>query len=114
MFREGTEERIEIKPETGHPCLPRWRRRVACAKERGFFDDLDRRAAFSWNTCAVGEATASYEVPLNNLAPKDPELIELGSIFYDAVRGDNFEEALGILTGIEDRLGELGARRRSR
>ncbi len=91
MFREGTEERIEV--EVDHPCLPEWRRRIEEAEARGYFSEGEVKLALSWNTCAVGEAVALYAVESTEVVNygnggliervvTNRDLIDLGQTFY--------------------------------
>jgi hypothetical protein len=46
MYRESE---IEVKPAgVQHPCLPRWRDRIAAARNRGHFTDREKMDADNW------------------------------------------------------------------
>lgn len=96
MYRESKELPAQ---ETIHPCLPKWRKRIDDAEQRGRFTQAEKDQAGNWDQCAVGEARSAGFVSVI----KD-KLYCLGFDFYDAVCDDHFTRCREIIAAIESQL----------
>jgi hypothetical protein len=95
MYRESE---IEVKPAgVQHPCLPRWRDRIAAARNRGHFTDREKMDADNWHTCAIGEALERGLFQRRSLwfaaLEHGSAMDHLGLFFSHAVAFDCFDEA---------------------
>ena len=95
-----------------------WGQRIICAAERGYFTYDEIGDAGGWVTCACGKVNTPIrrvaEGDLDNPgelhkvgSPVDPALAELGALFYELVKQDEFLGAAGCLVRIERRADEL-------
>lgn len=92
-----------------------WRERVAEARERGKFTEVDRIQAYRWASCAVGEQHRLYPLIVRYEwdEPRDGQLYTLGlggstrKGFAFAVDENLFDLADQRLDQIEDRVLQL-------
>lgn len=102
-----------------------WLVRCMTAKTTGQFTQEDRRDAYFWNSCAVGEQRKMFgakvipyrhinysgmmptSVKINKHTPTDCVLNELGGLFNRAVANNQPVVAMQLLEQIEDRALEL-------
>lgn len=111
-----------MRTRTNHPCLPKWRKRIAAAIVCGHFTDSDAKRASQWDQCACGEARKAYPELVSrrrpfpgNLfwVPRDQRLRTLGLKFSCVVENQDMVAALECLQQIETRLHELDEEARS-
>ncbi|HEC66181.1 hypothetical protein LCGC14_2382440 [marine sediment metagenome] len=92
--------------------LKKWRGRIERAQKRGKFTDNDRRDAYDWSKCAVGERDCMCEKILqsepSNFIRSDivrnginDKVARLGSRFHTEILNNNFRGALAIIKRIE-------------
>ena len=86
-----------------------WGVRIIAAEERGSFGVNDCVDALSWQTCACGKLDPRIprQTDVNNPAPLDMHLRELGQEFYCHVTDHEFLEAARTLIAIEKRAAEV-------
>lgn len=109
MYRDKELEAPVVPPNlpavVKHPCLPRWRGKVAAAKERGRFTERDNAEAASWSLCAIGEVREKYYVPFSLLRrPENAVFSIFGMRFMEAVKQHDFDDASLCLNMIEEEL----------
>ena len=87
-----------------------WFERIAAARKRGKFSDMDCKDAGNWVTCACGEQDKSL-MKIDRAGkthyPDDAELRNLGGYFQDMVLGDSFDNASKVLAAIQDRAATI-------
>ena len=85
-----------------------WGRRILTAEARGFFNPSDGALSDDWTTCACGQTDLRLS-PLPSVAPRDPDLRALGSLFGEVVQygWSTFSEAAICLVNIEVRAAQL-------
>ena len=112
-----------IKKQKKHVCLVKWRKRIAQAKEDGYFSKQVKDLAGDWNYCAVGEGQSKLAKSIvakafvnggrrgwmsyTQIAPMDLKLETLGGKFSEYVSDNKFYNASRALNAIERRLNKL-------
>jgi len=80
----------------------KWSSVINRAEQRGFFTANEMEKAREWQTCAVGEKL-NLKGLSNDLAKSIVEnrgYFKIGSVFYESVKKNNFDETRLILNKI--------------
>ena len=91
FYTQKTEQLLK-KMELAH-----WRERIQRTLEQTHQDLSD-----NWKTCAIGERIQREGAELKNVKDLSPEAIRLGYEFSVAIQNRDNDEALEILTKIEN------------
>ena len=94
-----------------------WRKRLTRAKRQGEFLDMDRWAANSWLTCAVGEHEDEFQLLSNEMAANGPRgvaLRGLGWAFTRAINRNDIEKAESLYKQIQAWFQRSAKRRKAR
>ena len=96
--------------------LEKWRTRITRAQERGCFTKKDMIDVCGWTRCAVGEGRKLLTAkivpyvksdPYVQSEPVDKDLIYYGTLFFHAVKENNFASAEEIICTIEQVLEKI-------